>query len=59
MLTDSERREQNIIIRRLNEIEDTDLWEFDPPLANEHYRLSNRRCELAVRAIGDTLKSIL
>ena len=46
MLTDSERRELNIIIRRLNDIEDTDLWEFDPPLANEHYRLSIRQWEL-------------
>tara|TARA_Y100000592_G_scaffold54825_1_gene86400 strand:- start:77 stop:253 length:177 start_codon:yes stop_codon:yes gene_type:complete len=58
-MTSSERRELNIIIRRLNDIEDTDLWEFDPPLANEHYRLSIRQWELAVRDIGDILTSTL
>ena len=46
MLTSSERRELNIIIRRLNDIKDTDLWWFEPPLANEHYRLSIRQSEL-------------
>ena len=45
-MTSAERRELNIIIRRLNNIEDTDLWEFDPPLASEHYRLSIRQWEL-------------